>query len=153
MGIAMDTKPTAIFSKKSKAEIVSIFEKASLSHEELIETLDAIDPTVRKMVENMDDFQLRNAGSLIAASLEGCLLAAKWHKEETDRKAAIHKQEMRVVQESIVQHEQERQEVLAKDKAEKDRMRQHYPNDAFCGCPQCQPDFWKPDAADLSAFA
>jgi hypothetical protein len=38
----------------------------------------------------------------------------------------------------------------AEKKAEKDRMRQHYADDAFCSCPECQPDFWK-ETPDLNA--
>ncbi len=32
---------------------------------------------------------------------------------------------------------------MAERKAEKDRERQHDPENGFCACPTCQPDFWK----------
>jgi hypothetical protein len=52
-------------------------------------------------------------------------------------------EEMRVVQEEIDARERDMKETMAKAKAEEDRLRQHYPDDGFCACPQCQPDFWK----------
>src|SRR6266849_86397 len=41
---------------------------------------------------------------------------------------------------------------LAEKKAEKDSQRKHDPENGFCACPQCQPDFWKDRDADLGAF-
>lgn len=44
---------------------------------------------------------------------------------------------------------------MAEKRAEKDSQRRHDPEDSFCACPDCQPDFWAPerDGAfnDLSA--
>lgn len=53
-------------------------------------------------------------------------------------------EEMQVVQEEIATREQESKEATAKAKAEQDRLRHtHYPDDSFCQCEQCDPDFWK----------
>jgi len=57
--------------------------------------------------------------------------------------AAPTEDEMRVVQAEIDARKRDMEQTMAKAKAEEDRLRQHYPDDSFCACPQCQPDFWK----------
>ena len=142
---AVETNRTASVSGKSKAEIVRVIGETNATEDEVV-------PIVRQMVECMDDFQLKNAGGAIAASLAGHVMAMRKRKTEADNQAVVHEKEMRVVQAEIDARELDLKETMAKAKAEEDRLRQHYPDDSFCACPQCQPDFWKDRDADLSAF-
>ena len=133
---AIETNPAASFSGKSKAEIVRVIEETNPTEEELVSI-------VRAIVNQLDDFQLRNAGSAIAASLAGHIMAMRKKKTEADNHAVVHEKEMRVVQEEIAARERDMKETMAKAKAEEDRLRRHYPDDGFCACPTCQPEFWK----------
>jgi len=133
---AIETNPAASFSGKSKAEIVRVIEETNATEVELI-------PIVRAIVNQLDDFQLRNAGSAIAASLAGHIMAMRKKKTEAENQAVVHEKEMRVVQAEIDARKRDVEETMAKAKAEEDRLRQHYPDDSFCACPQCQPEFWK----------
>jgi len=143
---AIETNPAASFSGKSKAEIVRVIEETNPTEEELV-------PIVRAIVNQLDDFQLRNAGSALAASLAGHIMAMRKKKTEADNQAVVHEKEMRVVQEEIAARERDMKETMAKAKAEEDRLRQHYPDDSFCACPQCQPDSWNQDAFEETANA
>jgi len=141
---AVETNPAARISGKSKAEIARIIGETNATEEELI-------PIVQGIVEKLDEFQLRNAGSFIAASLAGHVMAMRKKKTEADNQAVVHEKEMRVVQEEIAARERDWKEKVAKAKAEEDRLRQHYPDDSFCACPQCQPSFWKEEREQFEA--
>jgi len=143
---AIETNPAASFSGKSKAEIVRIIGETNATEVELIQI-------VRGMVEQLDDFQLRNAGSAIAASLAGHIMAMRKRKTEADNQAVVHEREMRVVQAEIDARKRDMEETMAKAKAEEERLRQHNPDDGFCACPTCQPEFWKQDAFEETANA
>ena len=134
---AIETNPAASFSGKSKAEVVRIIEEIGPTEEELT-------ASVRAIVNQLDDFQLRNAGSTIAASLAGHIIATRKKKVKDEQQAVIHEQEMRVVQEEVAARDREWEEKKAKVKAENDRLQYtHYPDDCLCSCEKCQPDFWK----------
>ena len=187
IAVAIETNPAASISGKSKAEMVRIIEETNATADELI-------PIVRQIVEGMDDFQLKNAGSGISASLTGYIIIARKRSREVAAKAENGKKAAessaavedwkkrfstlqfgcnRGTEEWVMQAEDWvkanpppawlgeaddglvridwRPEQVIKDEIKKARKyasdertrTTHDPEDSFCACEQCQPDFWR----------
>jgi hypothetical protein len=107
---------------------------------------------VPSIVRLMDDFQLRNAGSTIAASLSGQILALRKkvqaeQEDEIDMVAANA-----YIDEQIAENKRRDGVEQAKEAAEEKWQRETPDESGLCSCERCMPDWWaEKDASAATA--
>jgi hypothetical protein len=149
VAIALGENPGAGagFNSKSKAAIQEVIRNDRPTYDELLKIVPSI-------VRLMDDFQLKNAGGAIAASLSGHILAIRKkvqaeQEDEIDLAAAN-----KYIDEQIAIKKAQDEAERAAEKAEDKRMREtHWPDDGLCGCERCHPEHWIEKAAASSGGA
>jgi hypothetical protein len=121
---AVEANRYAQFSEKAKVRLQTALVKVQASKEEVL-------TVVPSMVLEMDDHNLKNAGSGLATSIGAQIKRIRKANKKAAKDAAIAEQ---IHKEMKRQAEEKHRQIVAESPAEIT----HVPDDSFCSCPTCE---------------